>query len=457
MKLLIINLPYEKPIMRKYSCSYHAVGFLYPPLELMRIATIIKDNSPEISIEFIDAIAENLNFKSSLKKIEDYKPDAIVTMTSVDYINTEYEQIKKIKEQTKIPFIVVGYIPDLFRSEYQLFDIIIGNNFEQVFYESCKDKTENLNAFINNINTHLKTSTPFNPDIINKVDYSFINPQLYSDVFCKGKTAFTYFSFGCPFQCSFCIKTYNLQKAYFRNFTNIKEELDYFYSQGYKNIRILDDNCTLNKDLLKDIFQYLEGKDIHLNFLGLTRMDLIDDEVIDLMSKLNFKKIYIGLETISSSRQKEYNKNIVIDKKIIDDKLIKLKNKGIEAVIFIIFNPLSENFQDLKNTLKFIKQLHVYYAAQYFTTAYPGTPFFNNNIGKINFSPFPFISELRNDSKINLNKIGLYFLISFYVFNGFNIFRMIYRYIKFPKQTFIIISNILSYIFSIKRERKDFI
>lgn len=457
MKLLILNLPYKRPIMRRYSCSYHAVGFLYPPLELLRVSAVIKKFSPEIQIDFTDSIAERISFANCLKKIQISKPDAIITMVSVDYINSEYEQIKDIKSKTGIPFIVIGYTPDLFRNEYSMFDIILGNNFEQAFHGACSSDFKDIHDFMALLKCHASSNNEFDPDLIPRADYSVIRPELYNDLFYRGKTAFTYYSFGCPFRCTFCIRTYNLSRSYFRSTELILKELEYFHREGYRNIRILDDNCTINKQLLKDICQFLNEKNLHFNFIGLTRFDLIDDETINLVAEMGFSRIYLGLETISEEKQQEYKKNIAIDRGKIDNILIKLKNRNIETGVFILFNPQTETMNDLKETLRFIKRLHVYFANLSFIVAYPGTPFFENNRKKISFNALPYCTELEVDKKISTFSYEMYFFFSYYVFNGFNFFRILIRYFKFPKHTFAIIKSIIAYAFSPKRERKDFI
>lgn len=457
MRIHIINLPYDKVIIRRYSCAYHAVGFLYPPVELLRVATIIREKTKNVSVTFTDAIAEKLNVREALEIIVKNKPDVVVTMVSIDYINHEYEQIRALKDATGLPFVVIGYLPDMFRKEYDLFDVILGNNFEYVIEECCEYGFSDAPSFLSGLKNHLSDFEKFNPDVINYFDQSFINPELYSDLFIKGKTTFTYFSFGCPYKCSFCISSYGFHKVYFRNPRMICDELDYYYSREYKTIRILDDNCTINKQLLRTIRDHLITKNIRFDFVGLTRLDLIDDEVIDLLSGIGFKRLYIGIETISEERQKAYNKNLLIHEPEIRKKVERLSKHKIEVGVFIIFDPVDETKEELKRTIRFVKKLPVYYADMTFITAYPGTDFFKKNAGNINFSPFPYRSTIIERGEINQNRLGLYFLLSFYLFNRLNFLHLLWRYVKFPKQTATILKILIEYIFHRKRDRNDFI
>ena len=90
MKFLVINLPYQSKIIRKFSCSYFARGFLYPPVELVRLSTIIEENGiPGDEVIFYDAVAENHDEDSCIEKIKNIQPDYVFTMTSVDFISSE--------------------------------------------------------------------------------------------------------------------------------------------------------------------------------------------------------------------------------------------------------------------------------------------------------------------------------------------------------------------------------
>ena len=257
MKYLILNIPHKQKIIRKYSCSYFANGFLYPPFELLRVATIIKQKkSDNDSLLLLDAIAENLSHAKCIKQIIDFSPDVIITLISVDFSNSEIKFISKLKKYYKTKIIAIGYLPDLFPQNFPQFDVILGSDFENKI--SNAPFLSPLD-FVNALSEDSKVNV-FDSDIVKYCDYSLLKPQLYNEFLAKGKTAFTYFSFGCPFKCTYCIRTYNLDSAFVRKTKNIFEELNYFSTEGYVNIRILDDNCTLSKSLLREIKDFVNSK-----------------------------------------------------------------------------------------------------------------------------------------------------------------------------------------------------
>lgn len=459
MKILVLNLPYHRKIIRKYSCSYYANGFLYPPIELVRLATIIKEKSSDkTEVLFTDAIAEGLNFSKCKEYLNKIRPDIIVSLASVDFINDEYAFLKDIKKSLGIPIVFIGYLPELLPKIFSEADVILGNNFEQVFAKVCENFDGfTINEFIHRLNISKSEKLVFDPDVIEKHDNSFLCENLYSELFAKGKTAFTYFSFGCPYKCTFCIKTYNLKNVFYRNIDNIIIELEDYWESGIRNVRILDDNCTLNKSLLQELLTFQRKNRIQFNYHGLTRIDLLDDETIDLIIKLGFKSILIGIETISAYTQNAYKKTIDLDLEKTKQKLQVLKKGKVEVSIFILFNPITESKSDINKTLKYLKKLPVHFASLSYLKPYPGTVYFENNKEHIEISETPeYYSQLKSHYYDNLWKNEFLFMFSFYFLNPKNLIYLTTRLIRHPKQSIIILLNSIKFLFYSDRNRRDY-
>jgi len=456
----VLNMPYYRKIIRKYSCSFHAVGFLYPPVELLRIATILQENlKVDNTIVFLDAIAEGINYQKCQLKISELKPDLIITLASVDFINDEYAFLKKIKASLHIPCVLVGHIPSLFPDIFQEAEAILGNQFEGIIQKAALDlKNPNACELIGLIDIYKNNTFVFNPDIIEKHNNTFLNRKLYNELFVKGTTAFTYFSFGCPFNCSYCISTYHLKKVYFRKTDHIIRELSTYVSQGIKNIRILDDNISLNKELLKSIVDFQLKTGHELNFYGLTRLDLLEVETINLLFQAGFKRLLIGIESIKPETQKTYNKQFALSHNDIKTKLVFLKQKGIEVYFFILFNPLTENTKDIKNTLKFLKQMPVYFANISYIIPYPGTDFFETHRSESDFFLSPtYYSKLKKEYYQNIIKHEILFFIGFYLKNPKVFFHQFKYFIKFPRHYTAMIRQFFKFFFSKTENRQDYL
>ncbi len=448
MNILVLNLPYKRKIIRKYSCSYHANGFLYPPVELVRISSIIKEKCVDnYELNFIDAIALNLSYRKCIDKILRIKPDLIITLTSVDFIGEEIRFLSKLKTLIDAKLVVIGHIASMFPEKFPFADVVLSNNFEAVIGQTCIEKANNADCFIAKLKEKKDNDYIFDPDIIQKVDLSFVDESLYSELFTRGKTAFTYFSFGCPFKCSFCVRTYGLNKHYYRSTENIIAEIAEYKLAGYKNIRLLDDNCNLNKDLLHKILNFQNSHGIEFNYHGLTRLDLLDDESLSLFAQLKFKNLYVGIETINENTQKEYNKKLDLDYNSIYNKFSYLEKSGVEITVFILFNPLTETKDDLKKTVKFLSKLPISNAGLSFVNPYPGTELFKKNRKEIDFYfEEDYHSRFADKYYKNIELIELWFMIRFYFSSLNRLLIIAKKCLCNPKQFLKIIFGSLIYL-----------
>lgn len=458
MKFLVLNLPYSKNIIRKYSCSYIANGFLYPPVELHRIASILKFNlTKKDDVIFIDAIEERLNENKCLKNIKLLAPDVIITLGSVDFINEEYSFCKKIKNCCNVKIILIGYIPNLYPEKFSDVDEILGNDFESVINLASKSSTVSLEKFLEKVSELKSKNYCFDPDTIKMAEYSFIENRNYSELFVKGKTAITYFSFGCSYKCNFCIRTYGLNKVHYRKTENILYELKEYYNKGIKNIRILDDNCTLNKKLLYDILKFQNENNYKFNFYGLSRIDLIDYETINLLINLNFKSLMIGIESINERTQSSYNKQLSLNLSEVHSKLKLLKSNKVQMSMFIMINPLTDNENVISSSIKFLNNLPVHFASISYVVPYPGTFFFNINFDKIIFKTEPkFEYRIKSQLVYKFKKIEVNFLIKFYILKPWRLFNIILLTIKHPVQMISVFFNVIRFIFNQDKNRDNF-
>ncbi len=459
-KVLILNLPYLRPIIRKYSCSYFANGFLYPPVELLRVFEIIKIyGEGKFELSFKDSVADKLNEQSCIDFVKKTEPELIICMASVDFFSHENNFVGSLKKQYPVPVVVIGYIPSLNPECFATADVILGNGFEGIVSTASKlcNGDDLVSSFIQNLSTSNSGDLLFDADIIPRYDFSQVQHSSYQELFARGKTAFTYFSFGCPFKCSFCVRTYNLKNVYYRSSENILDELRELNRLGYKNVRILDDNCTLNRQLLEDIKLWQDKNGIKFNYYGLTRLDLLDEKMIILLNEIGFKTLYIGIETIKTETQLEYGKKLDLSFHTLKNLLELIRKAGITVNVFLMFDMFTETRSDIFKTLKFLRRLPIRFASLNYVIPYPGTEYYNKHSGKFCFSSEAgLIWNKSSRFDKNLKWHEFIFFFSFYCLNPMNFISLLKRTITYPKQTIQMGLQFFKFIFGSKSSRKDY-
>jgi len=123
------------------------------------------------------------------------------------------------------------------------------------------------------------------------------------------------FSRGCPFRCEFCDVTLMLgRKVRTKSPLQILEELQNLYDMGWRSfVFFTDDNFIGNplqtKALLREIIPWMEKRGHPFQFITQATVNLAHDpEMLDLMVRAGFFKVFLGIETLDEESLKLANK-----------------------------------------------------------------------------------------------------------------------------------------------------
>ena len=140
-------------------------------------------------------------------------------------------------------------------------------------------------------------------------DYSLINSSHYASHSVQ-------FSRGCPFNCEFCDITALLgHKVRTKSTQRILAELTKIMETGWRGgVFFVDDNFIGNKKILKQellpaVIGWMEKNKYPFNFITEASVNLTDDEeLMQMMVRAGFIKVFIGIETPDELSLTECNK-----------------------------------------------------------------------------------------------------------------------------------------------------
>lgn len=373
-KILLLNFPWKEMYIREYYCSKTSKADYYAaPIDLVMLSWIL--NTWEFELKLIDSIIERLDENETLKQINDYKPDLIIWLIGSvslvedrqfleklleincevfltgDVLLTEWENF--LREYPKLKWIITKFVSDwilkyLKWNDNKITDLIINQNWTIKKYPIFVHKAFEINLPIHNEFIKRKYSMPF------VRNYPF---------------ATTLMTYGCPFQCSFCIMSKLGYKE--RPLDNIIQELDYLKSLWVREILFLDQTLGINKTNFKKLLEVMIEKKYNFWWFGFSRVDVLDRETMELAKKAGCHTLWFGIESGNQFILDTYRKWYNLTQ--IREGFKNAKEVWIKTLAtFIIWLP-EETYEMALETIKFACEIDPDFASFNFAVPRYGT------------------------------------------------------------------------------------
>src|SRR3990170_2437118 len=191
----------------------------------------------------------------------------------------------------------------------------------------------------------------------------------------KGPFTFIVTSRGCPAGCTYCIKHVSYQySARLRSPDLIMEELWQLKRLGINNIHMYADLFTVNRDQVIELCGRMIAEKINIKWTCNSRVDYVDEEMLNLMGKAGNWLISWGIESGNEQILRHAHKGASPDK--AERALIWAKKAGIKNWGYFIIGLPGETEGTIRQTIEFSKKLPLDIALFHVAAPYPGTPFF---------------------------------------------------------------------------------
>ncbi len=383
MKVMLIN-PLRQRIL-----SWREQEILYMPLGLGYIAAFLRENGHSVKIierrffykadYWDDKVMESVNYLTRLA-IKDFMPDLVGVTASTPLIMDALRTIKIAKEVNPNIITIVGGCHPTAYPEFTLkqspeLDIVCRGEGEITTLEIANgvswDEIDGITyrrdgrivsnpkrKFISELD-----SLPYPArDLFDTRFYFSNNRSVMRGVFMKSVTLYT--ARGCPFECTFC-QSPQLSKAgegkYFRIHSPeyIIREIEHLVeTYGIEGVFFLDDMFSINKARALSISRKLiqSGLNRRIKYIVQTRVDAVDDELMQALRDSGCFQLIFGCETGSNETLKRMNKKSNVDKNL---DAIRLSQKyRINCTVNIMVGTPGETEGDIIETIKFLKKAH---------------------------------------------------------------------------------------------------
>ncbi len=371
----------------------------WPPLGILYCATVLANEGFEVSV--LDQAAKGFTTKQAVGWIGKENPD-IVGLSVLGSASKEVGKIARLakKENPNLRVVLGNYHPTFnakrILKKYPDVDIIVRGEGEY----TCLELTRSLQSgeslkkvdgitYRDNDGRIIKTAE--RPLIKNVDSLPFPDRHLvdceYASMIFGIKTATKKFtslisSRGCPFQCTFCACR-NFARGVWRprSVENIVEELEFLFSEGYREFLFVDDNFTLNPLRVAKFCHMLRKRELKIEWFCDSRVDNCGFDTFREMVKAGCRTLYFGMESANQRILDYYKKRITPEQSSIAARNARKAGMDIIVGSFIVGAP-DETRKEIQNTLQFAQQTDIDVPSFNILGAPVGSPLWNELVAK---------------------------------------------------------------------------
>jgi radical SAM superfamily enzyme YgiQ (UPF0313 family) len=399
-KVLVLTPPsmYTSNVVRDliYGCwckGKRIGGAQAPPLNLLYIATVLKDQGHDVI--FIDALAEKKDLAYVKTKAKDR--DVVVISTSSMSYNEDASFLSKIKKiNPNIKSIVFGSHPT-FEPEYCLskdsVDIVVRREPEFIIKNVVNGLGEKNDIWkqVKGIGFKEGNKTIINPEApliadLDKLpipDRSFLAKDVdyFSPIVARLPYTTMMTSRGCPGLCTFCnVPDFYGHKSRFMSSQKVIDEIDHIIKNGYKEIWFRDETFTAYRRRNHEIMHEMIKRKYDVTWIANARANMIDKETMALMKKAGCHMIKFGVESGVQHILDKVKKGTTLEQA---RKCFRWTHElGIETHAHVMLGMPGETEETMKATIRFVKEIDPTTVTFGICTPYAGTPLFKDVIGK---------------------------------------------------------------------------
>lgn len=376
------------PYCREDRCQsffrFELIPSVRAPLEECEAAGAIKSVGGEATI--IDAQTEKLGRGSLIERIVELQPDAIVLVVTFGTLNEDLAWAKVFKSE--LPNVAIGVRgAPCYTSEKEIFessseiDFSVKGEYETIFAHLASKGIAGCQGVSYRQGGEVFYSPPGqlvrDLDQLPLPDRSSIKSHLYRVRGFGALQATVRVQRGCPYPCSYClVHTVNGKVVRHRSPKHIVSEVAILVGQGIRHFYFRADTFTIDKKWALELCEELTQSCPGIRWVTTTRVDRVDNELIQAMARAGCYGISFGVDVASKTIGEKVHK--YADAGMTKAALQACHDAGILSLAYIMIGFIWETRQTLSEVSSFLRQINPDLLTIHFAHPYPGTQYYES-------------------------------------------------------------------------------
>jgi anaerobic magnesium-protoporphyrin IX monomethyl ester cyclase len=368
---------------------------LFPPLGIAGLASQLQEIGVPVRVH--DCTFRT--FSEVMEQIAESRPAIVGLSIMVTMSRNAFDLLLGLRERLPCSLFVAGgplptVYPGIFTGK---FDAVFCGEGDRTFPRFCRDyissgsspgtignlDVRNYPGLNIKVNGEIRSSPPVHnpPSVLDHLplpDRSGFDHRHYQQAI-ETATGYRQTSImvtrGCPFSCDFCSKPVWGNKFRKPPLERVFREIDNILTLGYNCLWIADDCFTLDTEYLKEFCTTMIRRKNRIAWTCLSRVDRVDQELVNLMKRAGCVRVYLGLESGSNDTLRLMNKRVTVEQ---GKEAVRLFSRaGIGTAGFFMVGYPGETYESVEGT--FALSLSLPLNEIWFTIPLPlpGTPLFS--------------------------------------------------------------------------------
>lgn len=383
-------------------CSSFSAGYMFPPHDLLALASTAKALGHETC--FTDAVAEGMNEQQVYDEIKRIQPDMIVSLMSFELYDLDVQVVKRLKEKfPQVTYGVFGHYPSHFRQEtmeHTGADFIMLGEPDHVFERLLKEwsggplPTDHIGTVVRMSDGKMAVNEEDrrvpNPNALPMPAYEMLKSEYYKEPFLESPLGVIQTARGCPYKCNYCVHSFGTKLTVLTP-ENVVDQILYMKKHnGIKALRFIDDTFTAIPSRVIKICKLMIEHGVNLPWTCLSRADTLDIEMLQWMKKAGCMRLNVGMESGSQRILDLLDKGLNVEDSLRN--LQAARKTGLELMGFFLTGIPGETEDDINQSIAFAKKTF-HYAVADNLIVYPGTPLFEKFGNLVDFTLVPYHNE----------------------------------------------------------------
>jgi radical SAM superfamily enzyme YgiQ (UPF0313 family) len=365
-RVLLVNppAPQGRAVLRDYSCGETTkADYLWAPIDLLVLSGLL-DASHEVHV--LDAVAEELAPPEALARARALAPDAVFSLTAAVSLDHDDSFLSALKDATGARVYGIGdvasFAPVETLARTRSFDGLLQHFADPTLIDLAAGRSEEARSVVlrNGKGADIRLLRTDNTLQYGRPRHDLFPLHRYRLPFTRWRSSTTILTrYGCPFPCTFCASRYLPGPE--RALDDVIDELESVRRLGVREVYVRDFTFGPTRRRAQEICRRMIEANLGLRWSAECRLDVLDEETLELMSRAGCDVILVGIETGDEDVAARLGKKVQASR--THQILQKARTLGIRACGHFVLGSPEESRQQIESTIRFARSLPLDYAS----------------------------------------------------------------------------------------------